>query len=125
LNQTRSGLDNPEQQKASGSRTRVVCPYLTARSSGADRGPSRSPQARREEAIGLAKAIDLDVIGADTVMLPEIRPATYLGKGKVESIAEAFVAMEAGLQEEKRATQRQWAKREKQNEQVIEVFLGR
>ena len=38
---------------------------------------------------------------------------------RVESIAEAFVAMEAGLQEEKRATQRQWAKREKQIEQVI------
>src|SRR5271166_6388206 len=38
---------------------------------------------------------------------------------RVESIAEAFIAMEAGLQEEKRATQRQWAKREKQIEQVI------
>jgi hypothetical protein len=38
---------------------------------------------------------------------------------RVESIVEAFVAMEAGLQEEKRATQRQWAKREKQIEQVI------
>jgi hypothetical protein len=38
---------------------------------------------------------------------------------RIESIVEAFVAMDVGLQEEKRATQRQWAKREKQIEQVI------
>ena len=34
--------------------------------------------------MGLARAIDLDVVGAETVSLGEIRPATYLGKGKVE-----------------------------------------
>jgi hypothetical protein len=42
----------------------------------------------------------------------------------VESIAEAFVAMQTGLQEEKRATHRQWAKREKQIEQVISNTAG-
>jgi GTPase len=47
----------------------------------------RSPEARREEAVGLARAIDLDVVGAETVSLSAIRPATYLGKGKVEEIA--------------------------------------
>ena len=47
----------------------------------------RSPEARREEAVGLARAIDLDVVGAETVSLGAIRPATYLGKGKVETIA--------------------------------------
>ncbi len=47
----------------------------------------RSPEARREEAVGLARAIDLDVVGAETVSLGAIRPATYLGKGKVEAIA--------------------------------------
>jgi len=38
---------------------------------------------------------------------------------RVESIAEAFIAMQIGLQEEKRAAQRVWAKREKQLEQVL------
>jgi GTP-binding protein HflX len=47
----------------------------------------RSPEARREEAVGLARAIDLNVVGAETVSLSAIRPATYLGKGKVEAIA--------------------------------------
>jgi hypothetical protein len=43
---------------------------------------------------------------------------------RVEAIAEAFIGMQAGLQEEKRTTQRQWAKREKQIEQVISNTAG-
>ena len=50
-------------------------------------GALRSPEARRDEAVGLARAIDLIVVGAETVSLNAIRPATYLGKGKVEAIA--------------------------------------
>jgi hypothetical protein len=42
----------------------------------------------------------------------------------VEAIAEAFIGMQTGLQEEKRATQRQWAKREKHIEQVISNTVG-
>ena len=48
----------------------------------------RSPEARCDEAVGLARAIDLDVVGSETISLAALRPATYLGKGKVESIAE-------------------------------------
>ena len=47
----------------------------------------RSFEARREEAVGLAKAIDLNVVGSEIVSLGAIRPATYLGKGKVDAIA--------------------------------------
>jgi GTP-binding protein HflX len=47
----------------------------------------RSPEARRDEAVGLAQAIDLNVTGAEAVSLGAIRPATYLGKGKVEAVA--------------------------------------
>jgi hypothetical protein len=43
---------------------------------------------------------------------------------RVEAIAEAFVGMQSGLQEEKRVTQRLWAKREKQIEQVISNTAG-
>jgi GTPase len=63
-----------------------VCPTLTRLQPG-ERGALRSPEARREEAVGLARAIDLNVVGAETVTLAAIRPATYLGKGKVEAIA--------------------------------------
>jgi GTP-binding protein HflX len=47
----------------------------------------RTPEARREEAVGLARAIDLDIVGAESASLSAIRPATFLGKGKVEAIA--------------------------------------
>jgi hypothetical protein len=43
---------------------------------------------------------------------------------RVEAIAEAFIGMQSALQEEKRAAQRQWAKREKQIEQVISNTAG-
>ena len=64
-------------------RALVVCPNVTRESNDA----LRSPEARREEAVGLARAIDLVVVGAETVSLNEIRPATYIGKGKVEAIS--------------------------------------
>jgi len=70
-----------EQAVAANTKTLVVCPHLT-KSPGA-----RSADARREEAVGLAAAIDLDVAGAVTVALGELRPATYMGKGKVEELA--------------------------------------
>jgi GTP-binding protein HflX len=52
----------------------------------AERGV-RTPQARLDEAAGLARAIDLEVVEAGLVPLSQIRPATYLGKGKVDEIA--------------------------------------
>jgi GTP-binding protein HflX len=74
-------------------RCAVISPILSKR---ATRGASerRSPQARLDEAVGLAAAISLDVVYAGLVPLSEIRPATYLGTGKVEEIA-AIVKAEA------------------------------
>lgn len=43
---------------------------------------------------------------------------------RVESVAEAFMSMHTGLQEEKRSTHRLWAKREKQIEHVISNIGG-
>jgi GTP-binding protein HflX len=69
-----------------------------------DGGLARGPEARREEAEGLARAIDLDVADSVLVGLAEIRPATYLGKGKVAELAEraqadkiALVVVDAAL----------------------------
>jgi GTP-binding protein HflX len=46
----------------------------------------RDSEARLEEATGLARAIDLVVADALIAPIGQIRPATYLGKGKVEEI---------------------------------------
>ena len=58
---------------------------------------SRSPAAKLEEAVGLARAIDLSVVSSGIVPLGDIRPATYLGKGKVEEIAGLVKSHEAGI----------------------------
>jgi GTPase len=83
-------MDDRERTAAAGARAWVVCPNL-AREQGE---LSRPPAARRDEAVGLARAIDLVVVGAETAPLSDIRPATYIGKGKVEAIA-ATVKAEA------------------------------
>jgi GTPase len=63
------------------------------RSAAAERGPA----AKLDEAVGLARAIDLEVEQSGIVMLSALRPATYLGKGKVEEIAGLVKTHEAGV----------------------------
>src|SRR5690349_7205009 len=46
----------------------------------------RDSEARLEEAKGLARSIDLTVVDALIAPIAQIRPATYLGKGKVEEV---------------------------------------
>jgi GTP-binding protein HflX len=59
--------------------------------------PLRDVEARLDEAKGLARAIDLEVVDALIAPVGEIRPATYLGKGKVDEIAGLVTAAEAEL----------------------------
>lgn len=46
----------------------------------------RDPDARLDEAIGLAQAIDLDVVHAEIAVVNRPRPATLIGEGKVQQI---------------------------------------
>jgi GTPase len=46
----------------------------------------RDPEARLEEAVGLAAAINLEVVSALIAPIVKPRPATLLGQGKVEEI---------------------------------------
>lgn len=48
---------------------------------------ARDPNARLEEAVGLAVALDLDVVEALIAPLRVVTPATLFGKGKVEEFA--------------------------------------
>ena len=57
----------------------------------------RSPEARLDEAVGLARAIDLNVVSSGIVSLGDIRPATFIGKGKVDEIAGLVKTDEIGI----------------------------
>lgn len=59
----------------------VVCPTFRARGGGAD------PEARLEEAKGLALAIGLVVVEAMTVPIREARAGTLFGEGQIQNIA--------------------------------------
>jgi GTPase len=58
---------------------------------------TRTPEARLDEAVGLARAIDLNVVEAGLVTLTDIRPATYIGKGKVDEIAGLAKSLSASV----------------------------
>jgi GTP-binding protein HflX len=94
--------DRPSPGKGAGTgRAIVIEPHVRARAQvrASARGSSvlRSPEAKLEEAVGLAQAIDLEVVETGIVPLGDIRPATFLGKGKVEEIAGLVKGAEAGI----------------------------
>ncbi|MDX2204572.1 MAG: GTPase HflX [Hyphomicrobiaceae bacterium] len=71
-----------------------------AQASGANAGGALARRAikdRLQEAVGLALAIDLEVVVADIVPLPAPRPGTLFGSGKVEEIAGLVKANDIGL----------------------------
>jgi GTP-binding protein HflX len=55
---------------------------------GAGDGAARLPESRLDEAVGLAQAIELDIVHAEAVTMSKPRPATLLGKGAVDRLAE-------------------------------------
>ncbi|MDQ0301521.1 GTP-binding protein HflX [Ancylobacter polymorphus] len=91
-----AGLPVEHETEGDATRVVVIVPHLTRRGAG-EEGVRRSPEARLDEAVGLVLAIDLKLVGSALVGLSQVRPATYLGSGKVEEIAELVKAEEAGL----------------------------
>jgi GTP-binding protein HflX len=82
-------------------RALVIAPYrrqslLRAGAARAATG-ERVPAARLEEAVGLARAIELDVVDSGLVPLNDIRPATYIGKGKVDEFAGLVKSLHVGI----------------------------
>lgn len=92
-------LSEPEPTRAA-----VIVPVLperyntgTSAEDGARPEFQRSNEARLEEAVGLARAINLDIEHAEIAIVANPRPATLLGAGKVESIAETVKEKAIGL----------------------------
>lgn len=78
----------------------VLVPVLKpAQKPAADGTPriERTNEARLEEAIGLAGAIDLSVAHASLIPVNQPRPATLIGTGKVDEIAGLVQTFSAGL----------------------------
>jgi len=78
---------------ASASRVFVIHPYFKR----AEIAAQRDPDACLEEAVGLAHAIDLEVVGTALVGLPKATSATLIGSGKVEELKEHIAEAEAVL----------------------------
>jgi GTPase len=95
----RADLLSPTTSGVETGRAIVIEPWLKKPpAKGAIRSShERSPEARLEEAVGLARAIDLAVVEAGLVTLGEIRPATYIGKGKVDEISGLAKSLSASV----------------------------
>ena len=104
--------DKPRGRKAgsaeavpeSTGRAVVVVPVLTrhprseeAADSSSRPRLSRSPQARHDEAVGLALAIDLEPVHTEIITVNDPRPATLLGSGKIEDLAAVVAEKNAEL----------------------------
>ncbi len=73
----------------------VIHPVLRERlRDDAGRISLRAPAGALDEATGLARAIDLEVVHAALVPVSTIRPATFLGEGKVEELTALCEAQE-------------------------------
>jgi GTPase len=79
----REPTSRPFPAAAARTRALVLCPEKPDGTPGA-----RTERGRLEEAVGLARAIDLDVVAAETVTLRKPRPATLLGSGRVHAVGE-------------------------------------
>jgi GTP-binding protein HflX len=77
----RLSLDDDIGEVARGARALVVCPDIRGARDGVE------PEARLEEAKGLALAIGLIVAEAFVVPLRQVRPATLFGEGQIQRIA--------------------------------------
>ncbi len=79
----------------------VLVPVIKTRSSDNSRdglaSVHRSIEARIDEAVGLAEAIDIDVVHAASITLNAARPATLLGTGKIDEITGLLASLDAGL----------------------------
>lgn len=84
-------MTNNISHKQKRSKAYVIFPSL------ADSDIRLSPEARLEEACGLALAINLDVAGSEIVKLRTVKPSTFLGQGILDKLSALIVAQEIDL----------------------------
>ena len=77
-------MSNFQIEEKRAARAYIVFPNIT------NSEQNLSPEARLEEAVGLARAISLDIAGAEIVKLREIKSGAYFGQGYIDKLAEKF-----------------------------------
>ena len=95
-----TGTDRLSPTRSATARALVIEPVLRradVRAKADASSTDRSAEAKLDEAVGLARAIDLEVEHSGIVMLRALSPATYLSKGKVEEISGLVKSFEAGI----------------------------
>jgi len=92
-----SAADETDGTTAERHHMRCVVVVPVPPTSRGSQSPLRSSADRLAEATGLAEAIDLEIADTFAPPLNQPRPATLLGKGKVEEIGERVAATGAGL----------------------------
>jgi len=85
-----NGPDSEYGNKTSAGRALIVHPQLKT----AADNVSRLPEAQLAEAEGLARAIGLEVVVAEVIVVNRPRPATLFGTGKVEELGTLIKAEE-------------------------------
>ncbi|WP_372646610.1 GTPase HflX [Hyphomicrobium sp.] len=97
----RKGRRVPEETRAPQTRTLVVVPVWKRQVRVGEKTKPfpqiHTPENRLAEAVGLAHAIELNVIDAVIVPLSEPRPSTLLGAGKVDELKQTVADLEIGL----------------------------
>lgn len=135
-----------ERVIAARTRTLVIGPYPSSRTLAASQSRAaathststdsvvvneRPIETRLDEAVGLASAIDLAVVGRHVVSVSSPRPSTYIGKGKVDEVAGwalaesiDLVVMDCGLSPvQQRNLERAWgAKVIDRTGLILEIF---
>jgi GTP-binding protein HflX len=93
----RNGHDKRQRTPHETARPATVAAVLSPHSAGLRAPDQRDSDAKLEEAVGLARAIELDVQLAQSVPLRRLTPATLLGKGVVERTKSAVEEQGIGL----------------------------
>lgn len=83
------------EDHAAGARTFVFHPSLNKNTSIS--ANYRSAEDRLGEAVSLSAALELEIVMAEVITLNKIKPATYLGKGKLEEMSAYLQAHDVEL----------------------------
>jgi GTP-binding protein HflX len=75
------------------SKVLVIHPFLKLET----RNPFFNPQNLLDEACGLTEAINLEIIGKESISITRVNPSTYIGKGVLERIRGIVAAQEIEL----------------------------
>ncbi|TMJ25546.1 MAG: hypothetical protein E6G95_15705, partial [Alphaproteobacteria bacterium] len=93
----RNGHDKRQRTPQDTARPATLAAVLSPYSPGHRTHDQRDSDAKLDEAVGLARAIDLDVRLAQSLPMRRLTPATLIGKGVVDRVKAAVEEQEIGL----------------------------